>query len=196
MKKIYSLLTILCVALSVSAQESKQDSTRNSYKQEFLLSPLSFFIGGFELGYGILKPKSNTRFMAGYYFSESANSYDNNLSNMEGFRVEVQRLFTKPVNGGRRYYVGGYAVYKTIRMDRDRGTAIENDVVRGTALSFGIILGSRHFVADNFFFDLFIGGGPNISLDKTHDDIVHIPIVNPYKSGINPRGGLTFGIAF
>ncbi len=199
MKKHYLLFITLLCTLAANAQQSKRDSLRNSYTQEFLVSPLSFFVGGFEVGYGFTTQKTNTKFLAGYYYSENAGSYFDDgiteFSNMEGFRVEAQRLFIKPVNGGLRYYAGGYAVYKTIRMDKQ---VRSNDVQKltGSALGFGLILGARTFAGDNFFFDLFIGGGPNISLDGSNDDDVHIPIVNPYKRGIVPRAGLTFGIAF
>lgn len=195
MKNIFLILIALLFTLSANAQQDKKDTTRNNYKREFLVNPLSFFVGGFELGYGVVRTKSNTRLLAGYYFSENAGSYNDQFSNMEGFRIEAQHLFIKPVNGGSRYYAGGYSVYKSITMDK-RISSTRTDAISGSAISFGLLLGLRSFVADNFFFDLFIGGGPTISLDDSNSDDLHLDVVNPYKRGINPRGGLIFGIAF
>lgn len=198
MKKSFLFIFILLFAFAANAQQSAKDTVRNNYTQEFLLSPLSFFVGGFEIGYGIVRPKTNTRLLAGYYFSENAVSYGESYNNMEGFRLELQHLFLKPVDGGMRYYAGGYGIYKSISMDKRQfgGNNPRTVAVSGSAVSFGIILGVRSFVADNFFFDLYAGGGPTISLNDNNVDDVHIDIVNPYKRGINPRLGLTFGIAF
>lgn len=196
MKKISILAVLLVITLAANAQQSHKDTIRNNYTREFMLNPLPFFVGGFEIGYGIVQEKSNTRVFAGYYFSEEPGSYSSSYTNMEGFRAEIQHLFIKPIDGGMRYYAGGFGTFKTIKMDKNESLPSRTSTVNGTAISFGVLIGFRSFVADNFFFDLYLGGGPTIPLNSTFEDEVHIPVVNPYKRSINPKAGLTFGIAF
>ena len=47
-----------------------------------------------------------------------------------------------------------------------------------------------------FFIDLFIGGGPTIPVGGGDGEYINLDVVNPYKRSINPKAGLTFGIAF
>ena len=82
---------------------------------------------------------------------------------MEGFRLELQHLFIKPVKNDSRYYAGPYAVYKTITMNRGE-KPLPVKALNSSALSFGVLLGVRTFVVDNFFFDFYFGGGPTIGL--------------------------------
>lgn len=200
MKKIIVLLIVALAFTATKAQSysHRKDSVRNTYHKEVLLNPFSFFVGGFEMGYGVINPANNriTRLFAGYYFTEAADSYGDNFRNMEGGRFELQHLFTKPVDGAMRFYAGGFAVYKTINMEKRIGNTQNYSTVNGSALSFGLIVGARNYVADNFFLDLFIGGGPTIGLNRSNEDDVHLDIVNPYKRSINPRAGFTFGISF
>ncbi|MDL5049500.1 hypothetical protein QQ054_26130 [Oscillatoria amoena NRMC-F 0135] len=214
MKKIFLPLLLLCIIQTASAQKTRTaDSLRNSYKREFLLSPLSFFVGGFEVGYGMINSKGrNLRFIGGYYFSENPGAYNEDepltstptytRKNMEGARLEVQYLLMKPSTNGMRFYGGPYGVVKTISMDVSRTINGSSTVTtlnykaRATAVSAGIILGMRQYVMDNIFFDAYIGGGVNIPVSSEKIDDVHLDVVNPYKRSINPRAGITFGYAF
>lgn len=202
MKKITVLLIIsICSVSWANAQSKKQDSIRTKYTQEFILNPLPFFVGGFEVGYGTVTPKSLKRFTIGYYFSEPAPSYGGEFSNMEGIRIDLQYLHLKPMDGGMRFYFGGYFNYKAISMDKEDGIVVTTgdpkiEKVSGSAIGVGFMIGMRTFLEDNFFVDMYAGGGPTISLNRAHEEDVHISIVNPYRRSINPRIGLSVGIAF
>lgn len=199
MKK-WLIVAILCAfAVSAQAQQSsKRDSALNEYRNEFILNPLSFFVSGFELGYGAIFPDGfNFRVIGGYYISETASSYSNQFKNMEGFRVECQYLGLKPVKSSSRYYLGGYANYKQISLERESAfNSNRFDKLHASAVSLGVLLGVRQYNSGGFFFDFHLGGGPTISIDNTNAEEAHIPIVNPYKRSINPRAGLSIGILF
>lgn len=213
MKKIFLPLLLLCIIQTAFAQKGRTaDSLRNTYNREFLLNPLPFFVGGFEIGYGMINTKSRSlRFIGGYYFSENPGAYNDEeplsssptyvRKNMEGARLEVQYLLMKPTTSGMRFYGGPYGVLKTISMDVSRTINGSSTVTtlnykaRATAISAGIVLGMRQYVMDNIFFDAYIGGGINIPVSSEKIDDVHLDVVNPYKRSINPRAGLTFGYA-
>lgn len=187
------------MALGAQAQQSsKRDSTLNEYRNEFILNPLSFFVSGFELGYGAIFPDGfNFRVIGGYYISESAAAYNDKFKNMEGFRVECQYLGLKPVKSSSRYYLGGYANYKQISLEKESSLSPNRfDKLHASAVGFGVLMGIRQYNSGGFFFDFYIGGGPTISVDNTNAEEAHIPIVNPYKRSINPRAGLSIGILF
>lgn len=199
MKKIFFIAVLAAVGIQAAAQQGLKDSIKNTYRNEVLLRPLSFFVGGFEVGYGRITKnnKGNFRLLAGYFFSENAITYDGRFdeaSNMEGFKVEAQYLGTRPVDGGTRYYAGGYSYFKTISLDiKDN---LRSYTANGSALGLGIILGIKSYAVDNFFLDFYLGGGPNISLAHTYEDDVDISVLNPYKRAIVPRAGLTVGLSF
>lgn len=217
MKRIMLLSIVLLFVTTLSAQRQKiRDSISNTYDREFVINPFSFFVGGFEIGYGkITANQMNLRGYLGYYFSENAASYneeDNGttnsngirkeFSNMEGVRAEFQFLKIKPVKDDFRFYYGGYAVFKTITMDVEStnttGGSITtiNYVAKGSALGAGLLFGMRNYVHENFFFDIYGGGGINISLNRAYEDDVHIPVFNPYKRAVTPRIGCSIGLAF
>lgn len=199
MKKWIMVVILGVVALGVQAQQSsKRDSALNEYRNEFILNPLPFFVSGFELGYGAIFPDGfNFRVIGGYYISESASSYSDEFKNMEGFRVECQYLALKPVRSSSRYYLGGYANYKQISLEKESAPNSNRfDKLHASAVGFGVLLGIRQYNSGGFFFDLYLGGGPTISVDNTNAEEAHIPLVNPYKRSINPRAGLSIGILF
>lgn len=213
MKRCLLLLAIICISITTFAQQSHRDTIRNNFKQEFLLNPFSFFVGGFEVGYGSINAKQhNRRLFAGYYYSENPGFYNdespiNNIEytykNMEGFRLEGQYLFMKPTDGGLRFYGGAYAIFKTIKMDitkvdRSSSTNIQtvNYNASATSGSVGIMAGARNYIMDNLFVDLYVGGGITMPFSSNSIDDVHLETLNPYKRSINPRAGITFGLAF
>jgi hypothetical protein len=199
MKKWIMVAILGVMALGAQAQQSsKRDSTLNEYRNEFILNPLSFFVSGFELGYGAIFPDGfNFRVIGGYYISESAAAYNDKFKNMEGFRVECQYLGLKPVKSSSRYYLGGYANYKQISLEKESSLSPNRfDKLHASAVGFGVLMGIRQYNSGGFFFDFYIGGGPTISVDNTNAEEAHIPIVNPYKRSINPRAGLSIGILF
>lgn len=196
-KIVFPLLFIL-VSVNLNAQRYK-DSILNSYRQEVLLNPFSFFVGGFEMGYGKTNEKNTriSRGFAGYYYSENAESYGEDFKNMEGVRLEFQRLFTRPIDRTARYYVGGFVVFKTIKIDHKTGPTVNNyETLRGSALSFGLMVGMRNYITDNFFLDYYIGGGPTVPIGGGNGENINLDVVNPYKRSINPRAGLSLGISF
>jgi hypothetical protein len=214
MKKVIILVFCLFTVAQLSAQRQRlRDSVNNSYRREFLINPLSFLVGGFEVGYTKISPERvATRIYAGYYFSENAGSYDGNGSstngtsakykNMEGARFEIQLLKMKPAKSDFLIYYGGYAVYKFINLDVNKTTTTGSStttidyVAKGSALSFGLVIGMRNYVHENIFLDMYAGGGMNISLNHMYEEDVHLPVVNPYKRSINPRAGISVGISF
>ncbi len=191
-------LFFLFASVSVCAQRQKDSILNNSHK-EVLLNPFSFFVGGFEMGYGVTN-KENTRISrgyAGYYFSEDATPYGDDFKNMEGARFEFQRLFTKPIDRTARYYVGGFVVLKTIKIDHKISPTLKNyETLRGSALSFGLMVGMRNYIIDNFFIDYFIGGGPTLPIGGGNGENINLDVVNPYKRSINPKAGLSLGVSF
>lgn len=206
-------LMLLCQVAEAQQKQAFKDSLRDSYTQEFVINPFSFFVGGFELGYGKIKNNRNTRGILGYYYSENPDFYDDGYDNsfpsttvkyknMEGFRAEFQYLFMKPTDGGLKYYGGPYGIFKTIKMDITRtsvssnATVVSDYVARGTSGSVGVIAGVRSFAFDNIFIDLYIGGGITFPFSGSNIDDVHLSVLNPYKRSINPRAGLTLGLAF
>ena len=163
------------------------------------------------MGYGVFDSKMRlARLYAGYYFQENPVAYDDddfgspsvNYRNMEGVRLEAQYLFFKPTNAGLRFFMGGYANYKTISMDitptSSNGSSLltSNYTAKGSSLRLGILLGLRSYLIDNFFFDLYAGGGVNFSLNQQYEEDVNLDIVNPYKKAIGPKGGFSLGVAF
>lgn len=199
MKKWLIVVILSIITFSVHAQQSsKRDSVLNEYRNEFILNPLPFFVSGFELGYGAIFPDGfNFRVIGGYYISESASSYSDQFKNMEGFRVECQYLGLKPVKSSSRYYLGGYANYKQISLEKESPlNSSRFDKLHASAVGFGVLLGVRQYNSGGFFFDLYLGGGPTISIDATNAEEAHIPLVNPYKRSINPRAGMSIGILF
>lgn len=211
MKKIILLFIVLFVStLAVFSQREKnnelspaekRDSIYNSKTRHFILQPLPFFVGGFELGYGKMldNSKNMVRFFAGYYYSEEAGSYVEEARRMEGYRLEVQYLLTRPFNYGEKYYVGGYFTYKAIKMEignTNTSPITTYRPVSGSSSGLGIMVGFKSVIFDNFYFDMYFGGGPTFALNSSNQDDVHIPIVNPYKRSINPRAGLSFGLLF
>jgi len=219
MKKIFLLSVAVLLFSSAFSQKKALDSLRNTYKRGFMINPFSFFVGGFELGYGMMNSRMReAKIYAGYYFLENPGPYndrDNNstittnpnattFKNMEGARFEVQYLFFRPAEDALRYFVGGYATFKTIKMDVSKvnntsggSSTIRTDyTARGSALGVGIVLGIRGYIMDNLFVDIYTGGGINFSLDHRYEDDVNLDVVNPYKKAIIPRGGLSLGIAF
>lgn len=217
MKRYIFFAILFTIVFSSFGQQRLRDSVRNSYRQEFLLNPFSFFVGGFEVGYGNISAKQhNRRIFAGYYYSENPGFYNdgdgssstiNNTNvtykNMEGFRLEGQYLFMKPTDGDIRLYFGPYAIFKTISMDvskvdRSSSTVTQtlNYKARGTSGSIGVMLGLRTYIMDNFFVDYYIGGGITIPFSGYNIDDVHLDVLNPYKRSVNPRLGATIGYAF
>lgn len=192
------LFTLLSTITFAYSQSKKLDSLRTTYTQEFILNPLPFFVGGFEVGYGAVTPTTLKRATIGYYFSEEAPSYGSDLTNMEGIRIDLQYLKLKPMDGGMRFFLGGYLNYKAISMDKEIQdvTTSKTVSVSGSAISVGVLFGMRTFLEENFFIDMYAGGGPTISLNRANEDDVHLPFVNPYKRSINPRLSLSVGIAF
>ncbi len=218
MKRYLFFAILFTVVFSSFGQQRLRDSVRNSYKQEFLLNPLPFFVGGFEIGYGQINAKQrNHRIFAGYYYSDNPGYYNdeegNNgttnttttvtYRNMEGFRLEGQYLFMRPTDGDIRLYFGPYAIFKTISMDVSRVdkssstvTQTVNYTAKGTSGSFGVLMGLRTYLTDNFFVDYYLGGGITIPFSGSNIDDVHLDVLNPYKRSINPRLGVTIGYAF
>jgi hypothetical protein len=220
MKKIFLLtFCLFFVGQAFSQRQRQRDSINNNYRREFMINPLSFFVGGFELGYTKISPdRIGTRLYAGYYFSENAGSYgDNNntssssssstavsanYKNMEGARLELQVFKMQPSKSDFLLYYGGYAVYKFINLDVSKtsniggATTTVDYKAKGAALGLGLILGMRNYVHDNIFLDIYAGGGLNLSLNHMYEDDVNISLVNPYKRSINPRAGISVGVSF
>ncbi len=210
MKKGFITILLLLFCFSSSfAQQLKKDSLSDSYSQEFLLNAASFAVGGFEIGYGSISNSRNKRLFLGYYFMENPEFYNaeefpvtTTHRNMEGFRAEFQYLFMKPTDAQKRFYGGGYALFKTINMDITKQATAGNTTTtldytaNATAAGVGVIGGIRVYMIDNFFADLFIGGGIIIPVSSNNIDDVHLDVRNPYKRSINPRAGISFGIAF
>lgn len=220
MKKFLFFAVLLAITVTAFGQRRQhmRDSIRNTYRQEFLLNPFPFFVGGFEVGYGNINAKQrNHRIFAGYYYSDNPGFYndeegnngtvsstvDVTYKNMEGFRIEGQYLFMRPTDGDIRLYFGPYAIFKTMsidvsRVDRSSPTVSQtiNYTARGTSGSFGVLLGLRTYLTDNFFVDYYVGGGLTIPFSGSNIDDVHLDVVNPYKKSINPRLGVSVGYAF
>lgn len=183
--------------------EINHDSIRNSKTRHFVIHPLSFFVSGFELGYGKTLNKGYEMFkvVAGYYFSDDPWAYSKGRE-MEGYRFEFQYLFTKPIDGGIRYYLGGYFTYKSISMGIEEDFSLNGNppaiarTAKAAASGLGIMFGTHGYILDNFYVDLYMGGGPTFALNRSGEEDVHLAIANPYKRSINPRFGLSLGISF
>lgn len=211
MKKVLlTLLTLMLFSVTSFAQQTAKDSIKDTYRKEFLLNATSFFVGGFEIGFGGVKNNTIARMFLGYYFLESPEFYNSGdftttveYKNMEGLRQEFQFLFLKPTSSQLRYFGGGYAIYKSIKMDVSRlttntqGTTIStNYTANANAVSVGVLGGVRSYMIENFFVDFYVGGGITFPVSGENIDDVHLDILNPYKRSINPRAGITFGLAF
>lgn len=213
MKKHFLAIIVLLVACQlVNGQYRKQkdkDSANNTYNQAFLINPLNFFVGGFEIGYEKIKNTKSYKLFGGYYFLDNPSFYEDpdpvisdKYANLEGFRLEFQYLHIKPVKNDFRYYGGAYAVAKGMSMDVSRTAAGSSSTVttdytaRAFSGSLGVIAGVRTYIYENIFMDAFIGGGITFPFSGSFIDDIHIDVVNPFKRSINPRAGFSVGIAF
>lgn len=210
-KLLFAVIISLLVYTQSFSQDLVRDSLLNTYKKEFYVSLANFAVGGFELGYGTIKGNRGAKLFLGYYSSSTPDFYDRdgdsrapnatNYENMEGFRAEGQLVYTKAVTNRRRIYGGGYGLFKTISMDVIKPNLGVNGegikyTANGTSAGAGIIGGVKYYVFDNFFMDLYFGGGFIVPISGSNIDDVHLDIRNPYKRSVNPRGGITFGLAF
>lgn len=198
MKKNLIILLLLFVTVKVSAQYrlGAKDSARNTFKKEFLLNPLTFFISGFEVGYGRIfnNNRENFRVLLAYYISEGANLYPDNASNLEALKLDMQYLFTRPVQGSLRYYLGGYLTYRSVKLDITGRPA--SYTAKGSSASFGVLMGARSYASENFFIDLYFGGGPVVPLNSANQNDVDKKFFFPIKRSVIPRAGILLGISF
>jgi len=198
MKNSLIIALLLFFSVKVSAQYSfgAKDSARNTYKKEFLLNPFTFFISGFEVGYGRVfnNNKENFRVLFAYYISEGANLHRDEASNLEAYKIDLQYLFTRPVQGSLRYYLGGFLTYRNIKLDiAGKPTSY---VAKGSSANFGVIMGARSYLSENFFFDLYFGGGPTVPLNSANVNDVDQKLFFPVKRAVTPRAGMLLGISF
>lgn len=193
---IIILLLFFSVKVSAQARFSAKDSARNTFKKEFLLNPFTFFISGFEVGYGRVfnNNKENFRILFAYYISENSNLYPDEASNLEAYKIDLQYLFTRPVQGSLRYYLGGFLTYRNVKLDITGKPT--NYVAKGSSASFGVIMGARSYLSENFFMDLYFGGGPTVPLNSSNENDVDRKLFFPVKRAVTPRAGLLFGISF
>lgn len=215
---ITALVTSLFIAHNVHAYEIRP-LTKNVFsksvtsnelkpvKQELVFYPLSFVMSGFELGTEILtKPNNTFRISAGYFMSNSANSYNTfsesfYYNSMEGFRSELQyRFYSRDFSAPDNFFLGIYGVYKHITLKGEQETYNNMTGVYTTtpinhisdAVSMGTVLGYRTRFYDIFSMDFFFGGGitpTNIgNASEAHTFML------PFRKSINLRAGLTLGI--
>lgn len=197
--------------LTVDSSKTKNLEIFNQ-KNILGISPLALIVGGLEMGYErVIDKNKSIKVILGYYSATTPWSYSTyNVSNMEGFKAEMQyrahlekENFGGPMGG---FYVGGFLQYRQIILDDYNSnpnalsgpiTANLSENVNASALYPGVLFGYQLFVENIVFVDFNLGGGvikplTNIEQNKKAD----ISVVNPYINGVVPRFNLSIGFPF
>lgn len=162
------------------------------------IQPLSLVVGGGEMAIEHLyADKKSIRLQLGYFLRSDFDLYN---ADFEGFRAEMQWRFylsDDPAKGNfNDLYVAPYLQYKQVELTNipTFGTPPFRSTM-ASAGGVGLLLGYQLMLPKNITIDAFAGGGlVNTLIDRGVNE-VHIPFVNPYKSGIIIRFGFAVGLA-
>jgi hypothetical protein len=195
MKKLL-FLVLLCLSGSFTIAQNYYDSDDkkkvnsekplNEYPRDNIMSiePISFFIGGFVMGYErFLTTTTSLKFRAGYFYREDASIY-NGYNYFEGFNLKVnyKKYISNVHEDETTIYISPYALYKQIKLEESHmGLAVPVTREASTA-SLGIMVGSIIGIGDTpFYIDLAIGGGMFFPIGTGSHDEAHLGFVNHYK---------------
>ncbi|KAB1064464.1 hypothetical protein [Salibacter halophilus] len=211
MKKLFFTLLLISLGSSVIAQnyydsndKKKVNSEKplNEFPRENIMSiePVSFFIGGFVMGYErFLTNTSSLKFRAGYYYREDAGIY-NGYNYFEGFNLKVN--FKKYINDVHEnestIYISPYALYKQITLEENNMGQLAVPVTReASTASVGVMVGTIIGISETpFFIDVALGGGMFFPIASGSHDEAHLGFVNHYKKGVGPQLDFAFGYSF
>lgn len=165
------------------------------------LMPLSFLASGLEVAYEARVPRtySTVRINAGGFLGEDPWFYDSRGS-YSGYRLEFQYRyhFLDFAYERRGYYMGPYAQFKSIDLVRQSGGDFFDPFSReerqlARAIGLGVIGGYQMRSRNGFVIDMYIGGGLVAPVGGKDQELLHLPIVNPYERGISAHAGLGLG---
>jgi hypothetical protein len=212
MKKILLLLSFLSPFVGLTQKSPTTENKR--LNNSIALEPLAFLGSGMQLSYdrdfGVY---NGLKLIAGYYAKDEPLAYD--AQSMNGFNGQlIYKRYLDPYNSGDlRFYFGLIGLYKQIFLDdfSDDGyweeldelgnpitihSELKRDINVG-AFGGGLLIGSSVKFENQFYTDISLGGVILVSNgDKNDARDAHIPLVNPYKSGIVPRFNIGIGYAF
>jgi len=226
MKKFIKNLTLLAIIGLTANLVQAQDLTirRNIYK----IAPIHFTVNELQLGFEHIQ--KNLRTSHNFYINVKQNNLnDGYATSSDQLGVTGAKIIYEPrfyVNGfkpgsGKKKRLGGiygnfYGSFATYYIDR---TFITYDIINGSTVTstskytifsanFGVGLGYQIALTDNFYIDVYAGGGTKINNfdPKNHiPDVVrnggnynygnYINILSPEFKGIAPRIGINLGIA-
>jgi len=171
------------------------------------VQPFSLIAGGLDLSYEQKLSKWMTmRLNFGYFLSADPIGYDDLITDMDGFRGEIQLrryIFSEKRQTPEGIYIATYALYRQISVMNEKW---EYDPINGTgtstkvkeqasAASGGVLIGIQFVSKARITMDMYAGGGVFLPVDDTSSDVVHLPVVNPYKKTIAPKLGFSIGLA-
>lgn len=171
------------------------------------VQPFSLIAGGLDLSYEQkLSNWMTMRLNFGYFLSADPIGYNDLITDMDGFRGEIQLrryIFSEKRQTPEGIYIAPYALYRQISVMNEKW---EYDPINGTgtstkvkeqasAASGGVLIGIQFVSKARITMDMYAGGGVFLPVDDTSSDVVHLPVVNPYKKTIAPKLGFSIGLA-
>lgn len=213
MKKLL-FLVLFCLSGSITIAQNYYDSDnkkknvnmnkeQNVYPKENILSiePISFFIGGFVMGYErFMSSTTSLKIKSGYFYREDPAAYSGDFNHFEGFNFKMS--YKKYINDVHEnegnLYISPFALYKQIELEENNQGLTPVPVTKeARTVGIGVMIGTTMVLDDTpFFIDLAIGGGMYFPTGNGSHDIAHIPIVNHYKKGVGPQLDFSFGYSF
>jgi hypothetical protein len=213
MKRLLFILLFFSFGTSVMAQNYYDSGSKekkinmnkelNEYPKENILSiePITFFIGGFVMGYErFLSPTTSFKVKSGYFYREDPAAYSGDFNYFEGFNLKFS--YKKYINHVREnegnLYISPFALYKQIELEENNQGLRPVPVTKeASAAAIGIMVGTSLVLDDTpFFIDIAIGGGMYFPTGNGSHDVAHILFVNHYKKGVGPQLDFAFGYSF
>jgi hypothetical protein len=157
------------------------------------IRPLSIVMGGFEpiLDWSQRNNKLN-RLALGYFsLSPPRGLYGDEVTRLRGYRIEVQ--FRKFTDENKNTHIGFYYFpYATVRRMNIWQQEAGNREVKYDAMMVGGGLGAGYAfpIHGKVSFDLWLATGYVLPVEADEEDLVHLPLVNPYQQGVQIRGGM------
>jgi hypothetical protein len=199
------------------------DRNRINNQSGLSFAPVQVFFSNFELAYDYFDKRNiDYKFLVGYgldskpslYYERNGNqvesgikaTYRGNISNLNSAKLEFQiRKFLGKNNlRNIRYSIGAFCQYKSMSGTFNGTRALEfqntNSIVKdklfkASAITFGPMFTIQQDYYGFCYVQMGLGSYVVIPLEENNamSDIFHIPILNPYKSGVNIKLNLSLG---
>jgi len=195
-------------------------ASRINTRSGISILPLSALGSGLDLCFDVFnKHNTDAKFILGYYsaqnpwfyknalgsmHSDDVGSYTSTLTEMQGFKGEIQvrKLIGSNSNNRVAYSIGGFlqfrnisAIKKVSYIDLSNGATItEKNSLQASALFLGPVYNIDFLLSKFMYMQLGIGAGYVIPLGENDAEIFDIILVNPYERSIGLK--INYAIGF